>query len=51
VLEGQPAVGVAEVHALDLTGDQHPFADHTPTLTAAGGHRRTGADPGMSRDT
>ena len=32
-LPGHPLAGSAEVDALDLTGDQHPIADHMPTLT------------------
>ena len=49
VLEGQPAVGVTEVHALDLTGDQHPIADHRSTLTG-GPARFPGADHSTGRD-
>ena len=28
VVKGHPPAGVAEVDALNLTGDQHPIADH-----------------------
>ena len=34
-LERHPLTGVAEVDALYLAGDQHPIADHKPTLRLA----------------
>jgi hypothetical protein len=32
VLKGHPPAGAAEVDALNLTGDQHPIADHKEKL-------------------
>jgi len=40
MLQGHPPAGGAEVDALDLTGDQHPIADHKQTVRY--GSRRCG---------
>ena len=45
MLQGHPPAGGAEVDALDLTGDQHPIADHKQTVRYAAGE----AAPGEGR--
>lgn len=49
MLQGHPPAGGAEVDTLDLTGDQHPIADHKQTVRH-GSRSGAPAVPARSRD-